>query len=66
MHGSMVFAWLRQCAAYLMYASLGPRESTTQTPYRSVQPFFHSSRQRLDTLYNVPPLLLLKLPLPMR
>jgi len=35
---------------------LGPPESTTQTASRSVQPFLHSSQQKVPTLYNGPPL----------
>jgi len=44
-------------------ASLGPLESTTQTANRSVQPYLHSSRQKVPIIYNgrpYPP----KLPLP--
>ena len=33
-------------------ASFGPPESTTQTAYRSVQLFLHSSRQKVSILYN--------------
>jgi len=43
--GSVVFARWRQCAPHLVYDSLGPPESTTQTASRSVQPFLHSSQQ---------------------
>jgi len=32
--------------------SFGPLESTTQTANRSVQPFLHSSRQKVPMLYN--------------
>ena len=35
---------------------LSQPESTTQTASRSVQPFLHSSRQSVSTLYNGPPL----------
>jgi len=45
-------------------ASFGPLESTIQTANRSVQPFLHSSRQKVTILYNghpYPP----ELPLPM-
>jgi len=33
----------------------GPSESITQMASRSVQPFFHSSRQKVLILYNGPP-----------
>jgi len=39
MDHSMVFAGWRQCAPHLINASLGPRQSTTQTTSRSVRPF---------------------------
>jgi len=35
--------------------SLGTPESSAQTASRSVQPFLHSSRQSVATLYNVRP-----------
>ena len=50
---------------YSTCASFGPPESTTETANRSVQPFLHSSRQKVSILYNgqpFPP----KLPLLMR
>jgi len=46
----MVFARCRQCASYLIYASLGSPESKSQTAFRSVQPFLRSSSQCPDTL----------------
>jgi len=45
MNGSVVFARLCQCAPHLMYASLCPSESTTQTASPSFQPFLHSLQQ---------------------
>jgi len=33
-------------------ASFGPLESTTQIANRSIQPFLHSSRQKVSILYN--------------
>ena len=33
-------------------AFFGPPESTTQTANRSIQPFLHSSRQKVSILYN--------------
>jgi len=57
MDGSVVFA--RQvapmCTPIYNTCSLDPQESTSQTPSRSVQPFLHSSRQRVPILSNVPP-----------
>ena len=41
------------------------RESTSQTASRSVQPFLHSSAQRVPILYNGRPLCASKLPLRM-
>jgi len=46
-------------APNLIRGSLIPRDSAPQTASRSVQPFLHSSRQRVPILYNglpVPPL----------
>ena len=40
-------------------ASLGPPKSTTQMASRSVQPFMHSSRQRVAIFYNGPHLSLI-------
>ena len=37
---------------HLIHVSLGPAESKSQAASRSVQPFLHSSRQRLAMLYN--------------
>jgi len=45
--GSVVFARWRQCASHLA-------QSTSQTAGQSVQPFLHSSRQRVPILYNWP------------
>ena len=63
--GSVVFTRLRQCAAHPAHASLGPPESTSQMASPSLQPFLHSSWQRVPILYNGPPLSSSKLPLPM-
>jgi len=41
----------------LIHASLDPPESTYQTASRSVQPFLHSSRQKVPILYNGSPIL---------
>jgi len=41
---------------HLKHSSLGPLESTSQTASRSVQPFLHSSRQKVVILHNGPPL----------
>jgi len=41
---------------HLIHVSLGPLESTTQTAYRSVETFLHSSRQNVPVLYNGLPL----------
>jgi len=60
---SQVFARWRHCALPcghigatwripLNFASFGPPESTTQTAIRSVQPFLHSARQKVPTLYK--------------
>jgi len=60
---SIVFARWRQCALScghigatwrirLNFASFGPPESTTQTAIRSLQPFLHSARQKVHTLYK--------------
>jgi len=51
---------------HLIYGSLGPLKSSTQTRSRLVQPFLHSSRQSVPILYNGPPFPLSKLPLPLR
>jgi len=61
MDGSMVFASLRQCAPHLTHASLGPPKSIPQSASRSVQPFLHSSRQKIPILYNGPPFPLMPL-----
>ena len=45
---------VRQC-------SLDAPDSASQTTFRSVQPFLHSSWHRVPTLYNGPPLFLLKI-----
>jgi len=68
MGGSIVFARWRQCVHMGGHmapvigeydwtcASFSPwSESTTQTTNRSVQPFLHSSRQKVPILYNVRP-----------
>jgi len=61
MDGSIVFARWRQCAHMgghigatrrIRLYSFGPPESTTQTANQSVQPFLHSSRQKIPILYN--------------
>ena len=39
---------------YLIYTSVDPFESTSQTASRSVQRFLHSSRQKVTVLYNGP------------
>ena len=44
--------------------SFSPPEPTTQTANQSVQPFLHSSQQKVPILYNGRPLIQ-KLPLPM-
>jgi len=54
------FAW-GDLNLHLIHASFGPPESTTQAGSRAVQPFLHSSQQRVAILYNVPPLFLLKI-----
>jgi len=51
MDSSIVFVRWRQCAPHVTHASLGPPESSTQTASRSVQPFFHSSRQSVPIPY---------------
>ena len=52
--------WYPACCAnvhpHLIHISLGPPESTTQTAFRSVQPFLHSSRQNVPILYIGTPL----------
>jgi len=55
MDSSIVFARWRHCAPHPVHACLGPPQSTSQTASWSVQPFLHSSRQRVFTLYNGPP-----------
>jgi len=40
---------------HLIYASLGPPDSASQTASRSVQPFLHSALQSVPILYNGPP-----------
>jgi len=55
MDGSVVFTRWRQCASHLIRDSLGPPESKFHTASRSVQPFLHSSQQRVAILYNGPP-----------
>ena len=50
---------------YRCLTSFGPLESTTQTANQSVQPFLHSSRQKVPILYNGRPCTP-QLPLPMR
>jgi len=52
MDDSIVFARWRQCSPPCNTCFLGPRESSTQTASWSVQPFLHSSRQRVRILYN--------------
>jgi len=46
---------------HLIHASLGPLESKYQTASRLVQPFVHSSWQRVAILFNGPPLFSLKI-----
>jgi len=41
---------------HLIHASLGLFHSASQTASRPVQPFLHSSRQRVPVVYNRPPL----------
>ena len=53
--GSMVFARWHQCAPHPIHASLGPPKSKSQMASRSIQPFWHISRQGVDILYNRPP-----------
>ena len=45
--GSFVFSRWRQCDPHLLHASLGSPESISQTASWSMQPFLHSSRNRL-------------------
>jgi len=40
---------------HLIHASLGPPESITQTASQSLQPFLHSSWQKVPILYNERP-----------
>ena len=54
MDGSIVFVGWRQCAPHVRDASLGPRDSKTQTASRSVQPFLYSSRQSVAILNTLP------------
>jgi len=49
----------------LTHDSLGPSESTTQTPSRSALRFLHRWSQSVPTLYNRTPLFRSKLSLPM-
>jgi len=56
MDGSVVFARWLQCAPPCNTCFLGPPESTSETASRSVQPFSHSSPQRVPILHNGPPL----------
>jgi len=51
----IVFTRWRQCVPRLIHASLYSLESSTQTASRLVQPFLHSSRQRVIMLYSGPP-----------
>jgi len=55
MNGSIVFARWRQCAPPFN-KFLNPPQSTSVTSSRSVQPFLHSSLQRVPILYNGPPI----------
>ena len=57
------FAW-GNLEPHLTHGSFGPIECSTEMASRLVQPFLHSSPQRVPILYNVPPLLSSKLPLP--
>jgi len=41
---------------HLIDGSPDPRDSASQTASRSVQPFSHSSRQRVPIIYNGPPI----------
>jgi len=50
-----------QCAPHLIDACMDPSESTSQTTFWSVQPFLQSSQQRVQVLYNGPPLFPLKI-----
>ena len=66
MNGLITSVRWRHCALHLIHGSLDPpetpeSESTSQTASRSVQPFLHSSRQRVTMLYNGPSLFLLKI-----
>jgi len=49
---SVVFAMWAHWRIRLNFASFGPPESTTQRAIRSVQPFLHSARQKVPTLYK--------------
>jgi len=52
-HGrSIVFARWRHCTPHPVHACLGPFQSTSQTASWSVQPFLHSSRQRVSTVLH--------------
>jgi len=51
---SLAFARWRQCASFLIHASLDPPESPIKTASRSVQSLLHSSPQSVPILYNVP------------
>jgi len=64
MDGSVVFVKWRQCAPHLIYASLGPPESSTQMAFPSVQSFLHSSQQSIPILYSGPPFPPQNCPLP--
>jgi len=55
----------RDLDPYQTYGYLGPPESKSRTASRSVQPFLHSSRQRVPILYNGPPLFPSKFPISM-
>ena len=45
----------RGSVLHLIHASLGPPESITQTASQSLQPFLHSSWQKVPILYNERP-----------
>jgi len=65
MDGISIFAAQHQCAPHRTHGSLEPTDSAPQTASWSVQPFLHTSWQKVPILYNGTPLSPSKLPLRM-
>jgi len=65
MNGSVVFARWHYCAPHLIHVSLVQPECKSQTTFRLVQLFLHSSQQSIPIIYSGLPLASSKLPVTM-